>query len=306
VRVAVTGGAGFIGSKLVRRLTELGYEVVVVDDLSKGSLDGIKDLIDSGFVTLNRHDIRVLDGLREMLKGCDALFHLAAVSTVPEAEADISKAFTVNVVGTANLMKVSTEMGLARIIFASSAAVYGDQSKAVTESDQASPTNVYGMTKLLAERLVESYSRPSGISAVVLRIFNVYGGGWGMGVVDSFLNSCINNKPLRIYGDGRYVRDFIHLDDVVEAFLRALEFTGRGRGFERFNIATGRPITVLELANMMLKAFGKPSDRIRYEGERSGDIRYSLADITHARDVLGFSASISIEDWIRLKAKGGR
>ncbi len=303
MRIMVSGGAGFIGSRLVRKLANSGHEVVIVDDLSKGSLAGIKDLQDAGVVKLNKHDIRVVDGLAEMFRGCDALIHLAAVSTVPEAEADLSKAFTVNVVGTENLLKISAETGLDRIVFASSAAVYGDNPRAVSENTKPNPLGVYGSTKLLGERLLESYSRSHNIKSVALRIFNVYGGERGTGVVDSFLRSCIEDKPLTVYGNGENVRDFIHVDDVVEAILKALNFTERGSLFERFNIATGRPTTIIELARMILTAFGKPLRLIKHEAERSGDIRFSLADVTRARTILDFKASITLENWISLKAR---
>ncbi len=303
MRIVVSGGAGFIGSRLVRKLAHSGHEIVIVDDLSKGSLVGIKDLLDAGVVKLNKHDIRVVDGLGEMLRGCDALIHLAAVSTVPEAEADLSKAFTVNVVGTENLLKISAETGLDRIVFASSAAVYGDNPRAVSENTKPNPLGVYGSTKLLGERLLESYSRSHNIKSVALRIFNVYGGERGTGVVDSFLRSCLEDKPLTIYGNGRHVRDFIHLDDVVEAIIKALKYTEKGPLFERFNIATGRPTTIIELARMILTAYGKPLRLIKHEAERSGDIRFSLADVTRAQTILDFKASTTLENWISLKAR---
>ena len=303
MRIVVSGGAGFIGSRLVRKLAHSGHEIVVVDDLSKGSLVGIKDLLDAGVVKLNKHDIRVVDGLGEMLRGCDALIHLAAVSTVPEAEADLSKAFTVNVVGTENLLKISAEIGLDRIVFASSAAVYGDNPRAVSENTKPNPLGVYGSTKLLGERLLESYSRSHNIKSVALRIFNVYGGEKGTGVVDCFLRSCLEDKPLTIYGNGEHVRDFIHVDDVVEAIIKALKYTEKGSLFERFNIATGRPTTIIELARMILTAYGKPLRLIKHEAERSGDIRFSLADVTRAQTILDFKASTTLENWISLKAR---
>jgi UDP-glucose 4-epimerase len=157
--------------------------------------------------------------------------------------------------------------------------------------------NIYGATKILAERLFESYANKHGLHSVVLRIFNVYGGG-GQGVVDGFLASCMAGKPLKIYGDGLQVRDFIHLDDVVEAFIKTIDYTP-SKNFERFNIGSGKPLTILDLARMILRTFRMPESMITYGEARPGDIRNSVADITRARSSLGFEPRIRVEDWIK-------
>ncbi|MEM1944748.1 MAG: NAD-dependent epimerase/dehydratase family protein [Nitrososphaerota archaeon] len=304
MRLAVTGGAGYIGSRLVNRLVEDGHDVIVIDNLSRGSLKPLEPLIKNRVITLNRHDIRDVTALRDDLGGCEAVLHLAAISRVPEAEEDFKTAFEVNVKGTENVLKISAEHGVGKVVYASSAAVYGNLSKPALESDQPNPIGVYGMTKLLAERLLESYSRAYGIKCLALRIFNVYGGDGGSGVVNDYLKSILSGQPIKIYGDGSQVRDFIHIDDVVNAFVKALSYSGPP-AFERFNVGTGRPTKILELALKFSRLSQNPPSHITFLDARPGDIRYSVADVGHAKKVLGFEAGVSIEGWISSRLAGG-
>ncbi|GBC69608.1 dTDP-glucose 4,6-dehydratase [archaeon HR01] len=299
MRVVVTGGAGFIGSRLVARLAELGDEVTVIDDLSKGRIENLKKLLDSHHVRLHILDITEREKISERLDDSEALVHLAAISSVTEAETQPARAFRVNVMGTEFILESCIRKKVRKAIFASSAAVFGDGGRPFTEKDPPNPQNVYGATKVLGERLFESYAYRHGLHSVVLRIFNVYGGGMaGQGVVDRFITACLSGKPLEIYGDGLQMRDFIHVDDVVEAFIKSLDFEP-SENFARFNIGSGQPLTIAELAGMILRMFGASDHMLIHREARPGDIRFSVADISQARTVLGFEPRIRVKDWVK-------
>jgi len=290
--VVVTGGAGFIGSAVVNLLLEKGYTVRVVDDLSTGDL---RNLPDHPRLRLVKHDVTVAEGLDNVLNGAETIIHMAAVASVPECESNPMKAFKVNVRGLENIIKLGVKNSVKKIVFTSSAAVYGDVEEPVSEEAPPKPFSVYGHTKLLGETLLEN----SGVPSVVFRIFNAYGrtgaGVGTYGVVDRFLKNLKEGKPLEIYGDGKNVRDFIHARDVANAI--ALSVEKDVDGFNVFNLGTGRATTIYELANLVLKLSSQ--GRVVMHPPRQGDIKYSVADISKAARELGFKPTVTLEDYIK-------
>jgi len=290
--VVVTGGAGFIGSAVVNLLLEKGYTVRVVDDLSTGDLRNLPDHPRLRFV---KHDVTVAEGLDNVLNGAETIIHMAAVASVPECESNPMKAFKVNVRGLENIIKLGVKNSVKKIVFTSSAAVYGDVEEPVSEEAPPKPFSVYGHTKLLGETLLEN----SGVPSLVFRIFNAYGrtgaGVGTYGVVDRFLKNLKEGKPLEIYGDGKNVRDFIHVRDVANAI--ALSVEKDVDGFNVFNLGTGRATTIYELAYLVLKLSSQ--GRVVMHPPRQGDIKYSVADISKAARELGFKPTVTLEDYIK-------
>ena len=293
--VVVTGGAGFIGSNLVKSLCSEGYEVVVLDNFSYGGrrVEGSKIRVVKG-------DIRDEGVVTTALRDVDYVIHLAAIVGVTEAREDPLGAFDVNVKGTLRLLEASRRLGVEKFVYASSVAVYGEPLYLpIDEAHPLNPKNVYGATKLAGEALVSAYGEEYGIPTVALRYFNVYGpnmrSGPYAGVISRFMESGLRGEPLTIFGDGSQTRDFVYVEDVVRATLRAL---GEGiRGV--YNVGTGRSVTILELAELVMKVVGRKL-KVIYGPPRPGDIKHSRADISKAIRELGWRPEIPLEEGLRL------
>lgn len=300
MRVLVTGAAGFIGSRLCQRLLDFGIEVHGLDDLSRGSLEKIRMLKNRGML-FHKADIRdgaaVLDVLSDVRP--DAVIHLAALISVEESMRFPELYMEVNAEGTKKLVDAANKAGVSRLVHASSAAVYGEPIKLpVAEDHPTRPLSPYGLSKLMSEEYVVS-GFMGREKSLIFRIFNVYGPGQRpeyAGVITKFMERLSEGRPPIIFGDGNQTRDFIHVDDVVEAFIRALEIP-----LERatiVNLGSGRPVKIIELARIMTKLYGMEAEPI-HAPPRPGDIRDSYADISLARKVLGWSPRISLEDGLR-------
>lgn len=298
MKFIVTGGAGFIGSSLARLLLSEGYEVVVFDDLSSGSRDNVPEgaKLIVGDVS-NRGD---LERAEAEARGDDvAIVHLAAVSGVVEAREDPSRAVRVNVLGTQEVLDLARRLD-AYVAIASSAAVYGDVSEVpVREDMQLRPTSLYGLTKLFDEQLAEQARRDYGLRSAYLRLFNVYGPRMRRGpyasVIYNFMEAAIRGLRPVIYGDGLNTRDFVYVDDVARAFVEAV----RRRATGPFNIGTGREVSVLDILKLVSKVTGVDL-RPEFREPRPGDIRRSCADISKAREGLGWEPRVSLEEGLRL------
>jgi len=309
--VIVTGGAGFIGSRVAERLLGRGYRVIVVDDLSApGSRREAERLRGLG-AELLRVDVSdapaLLAGLRSVLRGEEpqAVLHLAAVVSLEAARRDPARATAVNTLGTVNTVLAAASLGAERLVYASTAAVYGEpQAVPIPETHPTSPTNVYGETKLAGERVAARTAADRGIHMVALRLFNVYGPGMRpspySGVVLRFAEALLAGRPPLIYGDGNQTRDFIHVDDVAAAFEAALETPYRGP----VNIGTGRETSINKLLDTMctqarlLGLLEDCPDPIHAE-PRPGDVRRSAADTRLARTALSWSPAKSLEEGLR-------
>jgi len=296
----VTGATGFIGSHLCLRLLDLGMEVHGLDDLSRGSLKRAKILKNSG-MSLHKADVRDWATVHEVLHEVkpDAVIHLAALISVEESIRMPELYMEVNAEGTRNIVRAASNVGSGRLIYASSAAVYGNPIRLpITEDHPTSPLSPYGLSKLMGERYVTSEfigrEKP-----VILRIFNVYGPGQNpeyAGVITKFMERLSQGDPPIIFGDGEQTRDFIHVDDVVEAFIRSLDTPLNETAV--LNVGSGRPFKIIELARMMIRLYGLNVEPIHVP-PRPGDVRGSYADISLAKRLLGWNPKISLEEGLR-------
>ena len=289
-KFVVTGGAGFIGSHLSRRLVELGGEVHVIDDLSFGDRSRVPSA-----AALEVADIRDGDALQRMFRGADTVFHLAAISSVQLSIDSPVLAHSVNSTGTVTVLDAARRCAVRRVVYASSSAVYGNQSVPTLHEDlPAAPDSLYGLSKYEGELAAKLFSQTQDLQAVSLRYFNVYGPGQNpdgpyAAVIARFVKARRAGLPLHVVGDGRQTRDFIMVDDVVSANLAAATSSKVGRG-EVINIGTGSGTRIIDLAHMI-------GGDIEHVSERS-EIRDSAANNGRARDWLQFSPKVVIDEGI--------
>ncbi len=302
--ILVTGGAGFIGSWTVEKLISREYKVVILDNLAYGSIDNLSKVLDDiVFINGDIRDSELLDKLFKKYRFYGVI-HLAALVSVNEVSQKPYEGYSINVYGTFNLLEMSRKYDVERFVYASSAAVYGDPlSLPISEDHPLYPKSLYGATKLAGEVLVNSYSINYGLSTISLRYFNVYGPrmkpGPYAGVIYIFIHNVIHNKPLTIYGDGLQTRDFIYVEDVAEANLLALESNITGS----YNIGSGNDISIKDLAYKILGLMGRKDLEIVYDKPRIGDIRYSLADISKAAQLLGWKPDTNFEEGLKRTIK---
>lgn len=295
-QVLVTGGAGFIGSHLVDRLVALGSRVRVIDDLSTGKAENLAQVADE--VEMLHGSILDSDLLSLAFKGVETVFHLAAVVSVSRTVEDPIGTDRVNGSGTLMVLDAAVK-NRAKVVFSSSAAVYGDGPEPVKREDlEPRPLSPYGVQKLTGERYLACFAALHGLKGHSLRYFNVYGPRQDpanpySGVISIFANHASAGRPLTIFGDGNQTRDFIYVGDVVEANLAAA-VSDDGSGCP-VNIATGSTMNLNELAEVIKKISGSASP-VEHEQERAGDIRYSRADVARARERLGFVSRVSMQN----------
>jgi UDP-glucose 4-epimerase len=297
----VTGGAGFIGSHIVDRLLNEGFEVTVIDNLDTGCLENVAHHKDNKRFHFVKGDIRDYSLVKRTVKGADAVFHEAALASVVLSIRDPTITNEINVVGTLNLLKTSLDLGVKRFVYASSAAVYGNTNRAQKKEDiPLNPTSPYGVSKLAAEKYVEIFHELYGLETVSLRYFNVYGPRqrldekWAYGsVINIFLDRLLRNMPPVIYGDGKQTRDFVYVKDAVEANMLALRRNDAVG--ETFNIGTGKRITVNKVAQLLKRMTSKENLENVYSDSRLGDVRHGYADISKAIRILNYEPKFSIE-----------
>ncbi len=288
----ITGGAGFIGSHLAKSLLEKGHSVKVIDNLSTGkksNLDGILEKI-------SFHDVDVLDyqSLEKIIQGSQGIFHLAALTSVPESYLKQKEYNDVNVKGTENVFQIAKKFHI-KTVFASSSSVYGNTKNIpTTESEKRDPINPYGITKLQAEDLAVRYSEHCDV--VGLRYYNVYGQDMitGTGVITQFYQNIQRQKPPVIDGDGGQLRDFVHIQDVVRATISAME---KNTGSTFINIGSGTVTSILQLANLFIKYSGLDIKPV-FTNEKEGNVRASQANISLAKRLLGWQPQTKLKDWV--------
>ena len=295
MKYAVTGGAGFIGSNLVKNLVERGNEIIVIDNLNTGKKKNVKKNLKK--INFFEVDIRDFSTIEDIMKNVDGIFHEAALASVQDSFRIPDKFFDVNVKGTENIFKIGKKLGI-KVVYASSSSVYGSPiSIPIKENDDKNPINPYAKTKLENDKMAEKYAK-NGLKVIGLRYFNVFGPGQSKeyaGVIKLFLERIQQGLSPLINGDGLQVRDFVYIDDVVNANILAMESNIDG---EFFNIGTGTTISVLDLANMIIKFSGlklKPIHRLAVPG----DVRATQADITKAKTMLKWKPTTSIQDWLK-------
>ena len=303
MRALVTGGAGFIGSHLVERLLGLGHEVRVVDDFSTGKRENVAPFVkEGGKLEVVEADIRNGWKMRELADGCEVIFHEAAIVSVPYSVEHPQETHDVNLQGTLNVLEAARHAKTRRLVFASSAAVYGD-APGLPKHEGMLPTPIapYGLEKLTSEHYLAIFARLYGVETVSLRYFNVFGprqdpSSAYSGVISIFAERAKRGDSLTIFGDGLAYRDFIYVDDVVQANLLAAETPGiSGRAF---NVARGAKTSMNDLAAMIGRIAGRELV-VKHEAARAGDITESIADIGKAQKELGFAPKVAVEEGLR-------
>ncbi len=298
MRLLVTGGAGFIGSHFVDLVVGLGGQVVVVDDLSSGRADNLPAHRSVEFVKRNFRTCEAQD----FAGSFDAIVHLAARPSVATSWEQPMQAHESNLSLTLLAIKLASEVRIRRIVFASSAAVYGKAAEVPTkESSETSPSSPYGLQKLTSERYGQLFAESLGLSFVGLRFFNVFGPRQSpsspySGVISKFLTAMQNGLSVNIAGDGEQTRDFIYVKDVAAALQSAVTKIPDETPWSVLNIGTGVPTSILELRREMIRFFADADKAPIFSPTVSGDIRHSTACITAAAEVLGFSPRYSLED----------
>ena len=298
MRLLVTGGAGFIGSHLVDRLVEEGNCVCVLDNFLTGKMKNLAGVLGSKNLEIVRADVRrIPSSLIRKLRTVDAVCHLAAVTDIQESIKNPILTSDVNLMGTLKALETARKLKAERVVFASSAAVYGMiEGFPVTEDSSIAPISPYGASKAASELYCRAFEENHGIKAVSLRYFNVYGprqvSGQYSGVVSIFARRLLRRQPLTIFEDGSQSRDFVYVKDVVDATIRALQGSFQSRVF---NIASGTETRVLDLAGVMQELVERRSE-LKYRPRRTGDLHRGVADITKAHEELGFSPRTSLRD----------
>jgi UDP-glucose 4-epimerase len=308
----VTGGAGFIGSHLVEALVAGGCRVTVLDDLSSGR----ESNLDPVAGRINFFHGSICDpGSLAAAAGCEVVFHLAAVVSVPQSVEDPLGSAAVNETGSLKVLEAARGARARRVIFASSSAVYGDDPNLPKREEMPpKPLTPYAVQKLVIEYYLRVYRALYGLETVSLRFFNVFGPRQDpsspySGVISIFLNRALNGQPPVIYGDGRQTRDFVFVGDVVQALLLAAASpAANGR---IFNVGTGKSVTINELWRTIGALSGCNANPV-FQAPRHGDILHSVSAIDSARAVLGFAPRVSLEkglestlDWYRKSAQAG-
>lgn len=297
--ILVTGGAGFIGSHVVDRLVKQGCAVSVLDNLSTGMLENLQYHVNNKDIDFVKGDILNNKLVKRLVKGAEAIVHLAAVTSVPFSVKHPVLTNRVNVNGVARLLKACLDNDVQRFLFFSSCAVYGEPSYfPVDEIHPTCPLSPYALSKLTGEQHCQHFRSSHGLEIVVLRPFNVYGPRqrkedmYG-GVIARFVDGILYGKPIIIYGDGLQSRDFVHVYDVVEAVWLALNKCGVEG--QLFNVGFGRPVKINVLAKMLIEFSGKSVEILHHE-QRKGDLRHSYADITKAKEKLEYNPKVSLKE----------
>jgi nucleoside-diphosphate-sugar epimerase len=296
-RAAVTGGAGFIGSHIVDELLRRGIETYVLDDLSTGSMINLRHHEHNKLLHVFIRNAREIGDVLSDVKDIDVVFHEAAIASVPKSISDPMAVHDVNVNTSLEIMNFCIKSGVKRFLFASSAAVYGTKNGYVSEEMFCKPLSPYGASKLSIENYLDAYNASYGLETVSLRYFNVFGPRQQMndysGVITIFANYLLRRQTPTVYGDGQQTRDFVHVSDIVQANMLAME--SKNAVGERFNVASANSITILKLLQI-LKSITKTKD-IEHEfgPSRPGDLRFGVASIDKIKNSLSFTPKISID-----------
>lgn len=296
----VTGGAGFIGSNLVRALLERGDTVRVLDNFATGNRRNLAEIADD--LEIVEGDLRSYERVHTAVRGADLVFHLGALGSVPRSVQDPLTTTAVNVEGTLNVLLAARDEGVGRVVAASSSSVYGDGGAFPRVETQApNPISPYAVAKLAAERFCVSFFRVYGLETVALRYFNVFGPRQDptsqyAAVVPLFIRAIEEGRPVTIYGDGEQSRDFTYVANVVDANLLAAD--AEGAAGTVLNIATGGFETVNVLADTVGTLLGRPVERA-YEPQRPGDVQRSWAEVALAREAIGFEPKIGFTEGLQ-------
>jgi UDP-glucose 4-epimerase len=299
MRALVTGGAGFIGSHLVRHLLKGGFEVRVLDNLSSGHRHNLDEVADQ--ISFTEGDIRNAELLTELTAGCDRIFHQAAVVSVPYSVEHPQETHDVNIQGTFNVLQAARKNKVKRVVFASSAAIYGEEPVLPkVEEMRPAPVSPYGLEKLTGEHYLQIFHKLYGVETVALRYFNVFGPRQDprspySGVISIFVDRILQGAGVTIFGDGEQYRDFVYIDNVVAANLLVAESESAAGNV--YNVGCGAKTSLNGLVKILGDISGS-SVEPGYATERAGDIRESLADISKLK-ALGYEAKVDAKTGLK-------
>ncbi|GAB6283730.1 MAG: SDR family oxidoreductase [Ignavibacterium sp.] len=297
LKILITGGAGFIGSNIADYWTKQNAEVIVLDNLRTGKLENI--LYNNEIKFINE-SITNRDLVFSIMDDVDYIFHLAALVSVPESIINPFECIDINVKGLLNILDAAKEKKVKKIVFSSSAAVYGDNPISPKTTDLSLlPKSPYGITKLDGEYYLQTYLENFGLNFIALRYFNVFGprqdpNSQYAAAIPIFINKALKDEDIIIYGDGKQTRDFIFIDDVVNANILAAGASVNGV----YNVARGKAISINDIINSIIKITNSKS-KIIYEEPRPGDIKHSLASIDKTKNDLYFCPTISLEEGLK-------
>lgn len=300
--VLVTGGAGFIGSHIASRAAAAGATVRVIDDLSTGYLHNLEEI--GSRVDFIQASLTDEQALRRALEDVEMVFHEAAIPSVPRSVENPRQTHAACVDATFNLLALSRELKVRRIVYAASSSAYGDQPQLPkVETMLPEPLSPYAVAKLVGEYYCQVFTRVYGLETLSLRYFNVFGprqdpSSQYSGVISRFISALLSSERPQIFGDGEQSRDFTYIDNVVEANLKAAETT-KGIG-EVINIANGERITLNSLLEELKELTGRREVVAEFLESRAGDVRDSLADISRARELLDFEPRIGLREGLQL------
>jgi len=295
MKFIVTGGAGFIGSHLTRFLVNNDHDVIVIDNLCRGSMNNLQDIKNK--IDFKQLDISDYDAIQNVTQNIDGIFHQAALGSIPQSFKEPKEYHKVNAIGTENILKLAKNLHC-KVVYASSSSVYGNQTKfPIKEDAKKNPLNPYGQAKLAAEKFAELYAK-DGVKVIGLRYFNVFGMGQNpdyAGVISKFIETLKHQQSPIIEGDGNQIRDFTFIDDVVDANWKAFE-SDVDHAF--INIANGKTTSIAELATLMINISGF-SVEPKFVEMRLGDIKKSHADTNLARTLIDWIPKNSLEEGLK-------
>ena len=294
MKYIVTGGAGFIGSNIVKKLVSRGDHVIVIDNLNTGNEENLVSIKDK--IVFFKDSILNLDLLEKQTQGIDGVFHQAALASVQDSLSKPEEYHNVNVIGTENILKLAKKNNF-KVVYASSSSVYGNPEKIpIKESDSKNPINPYAETKLEKEKLAKKYSE-IGVKVIGLRYFNVFGKGQSKeyaGVLKLFLEKIRDKLPPKINGDGTQSRDFVYVKDVADANIMSMDSK---INHEFFNVGTSISITILDLAKTIIKSSGLDIE-LNFGPALNGDVQRSVANIDLIQHKIGWKPTVILEKWI--------
>lgn len=300
MKALVTGGGGFIGSHLVRRLLDEGHDVRVLDNFATGRRENLLEILDA--IELIEGDIQSDERAHTAVRGCELVFHNAALPSVPRSIQDPLTSNAVNVIGTLNVLLAARDGEVRRVIFSSSSSIYGASEQLPKREDMPTlPISPYAVGKLAAEGYNRAFSEVYDLETVCLRYFNVFGPRQDplsqyAAVIPNFITAFIRKEPPKVFGDGEQTRDFTYVDNVVQANVLAAE-AERVSG-SNYNVAVGERISLNQIIDQLRQLTGLDLDPI-YAPARSGDVRHSLADISRATRDLGYVAQVRFEEGLQ-------
>lgn len=299
-KIVVTGGAGFIGSRLAEELANRGYYVIILDDLSTGRMENIADVLAGGKGEFIQGSITDVPLLQRLFQDVLYVFHLAAIPSVTRSIENPQASHEVNATGTLNVLSAARDDGVRKIIYASSSSVYGDTPTLPKREEMLpNPQSPYAVSKLAGEYYCRVFQEVYGLPSVCLRYFNIYGPGQDpespyAAVIPKFIRRIYEGNPPVIFGDGEQTRDFTFVKDATEANILAAESSATGI----FNIGRSESVTINQLAQLTIRLAGKEDIEPVHKEPRPGDVRHSLADVSKAR-TFGYNPEYSLEEGLR-------